>query len=305
MTDPLLDTKLLRMEDRDFAKFRELIYARTGISLRAGKQVMLASRLSRRLRHHRMASFSEYYALLTHPQTGADEMVDFINCVTTNKTSFFRESHHFDFLAETLVPELMKSGKTSQIRIWSAACSTGEEPYSIAIALLEVLRNAANPWEIKIVASDIDTAVLRTAQAGIYPAESLDTVKTSAHARYFLRGKAEAAHQVKVKPELASHVQFKRINLSDTSWPLEGFFDGIFFRNALIYFDQPTQDLFLRKMLRYLTPNGYLFLGHSEHVPWLSDAVEPLSRTVYRKRHSNSKTDPHPVHVRQAASCIG
>ena len=249
---------------------------------------MRASRLVRRLRHHQIVSFSDYYALLTHPQTPASEMVEFINCITTNKTAFFRESHHFDFLSDTLVPEMKKTGVNREIRIWSAACSTGEEPYSIAITLLEALRRTGSAWDGKILASDIDTAVLTTAQRGVYPAEVLDSIETSLHARYFLRGRGDATSQVKVKQELARHIQFKRINLNETMWPVEGFFDGIFFRNALIYFDQPTQNVFLRKMLRHLKPNGYLFLGHSEHVPWLSDMVEPLSHTIYRKRDTGS-----------------
>jgi chemotaxis protein methyltransferase CheR len=291
------------MDDRDFVKFQTLIQQRTGIHLRDGKHVMLASRLIRRLRHHGVASFSEYYGLLTHAESPASEMVDFINCVTTNKTSFFRESHHFDFLANTLLPEMKKAGTSREIRIWSAACSTGEEPYSIAIALLEALRRIGSTWDVNIVASDIDTAVLGKAQRGVYPIDALATIETAAHARYFLRGKGDASSQVKVKPELAGHIQFKRINLIETAWPIEGLFDGIFFRNALIYFDQPTQNLFLRKMLRHLRPGGYLFLGHSEHVPWLSDAVEPLSQTIYRMREPNGRTRPHTQSERQVPEC--
>jgi chemotaxis protein methyltransferase CheR len=283
------------MEDRDFTRFRALILERTGINLRNGKHVMLASRLGRRLRHHGIDSFSEYYELLTHPTAPASEMVDFINCVTTNKTSFFRESHHFDFLAQTVVPEMRKAGVAREVRVWSAACSTGEEPYSIAITLLEALRRLGSAWDVQVLASDIDTSVLNTAQRGIYPAEALETVEASAHSRYFLRGKGGAGGQVKVKPELASHIQFKRINLNDHAWPVEGLFDAIFFRNALIYFDQPTQNVFLRKMLRHLRPKGYLFLGHSEHVPWLNDAVEPLSQTTYRLRDTNSIPTQRPA----------
>jgi chemotaxis protein methyltransferase CheR len=277
------------MDDADFGRFRTLIQQQTGICLRDGKQVMLASRLGRRLRHHGLTSFSEYLALVERRTDGDKEMGEFINCITTNKTSFFRESHHFDFLAETLVPAIKQSaarGAAKSMRIWCAASSTGEEPYSIVISLLEAFGPIAAGWDIKVVASDIDTEVLRKAAAGIYSVESLDTMNESMKSRYFLRGKGDATGQVKVKAEVAAHIQFKRINLMEPVWPVEGLFDAIFFRNALIYFAPPTQSLFLRRMLRSLKPNGYLFLGHSEHVPWLHDAVKPLSKTIYQLRTS-------------------
>jgi chemotaxis protein methyltransferase CheR len=291
---------IVTMEDREFALFRTLVQKHTGIWLRDGKQIMLASRLSRRLRLHSLNSFAEYYDFLQSSHGGDDELREMINCVTTNKTSFFRENHHFEHLRSAIVPEHLKSAgeETQRIRIWSAACSTGEEPYSIAITLfdaLEVERSkrtlnrtrqplpmyAANR-AIEIVASDIDTTVLEKAKRGIYAAESLADVDEQTRKRHFMRGKDEMSGYVKVKPHIMSSVTFKRINLMDKNWPLEGLFDVIFFRNALIYFKQETQDLFLRKMARYLRPNGYLFLGSSEHIPWLSNLYRPLNRTMYQ-----------------------
>jgi chemotaxis protein methyltransferase CheR len=299
------------MGPRDFNMFRELVHQRTGIWLRDGKQVMLASRLSRRLRHHGMTSFADYYAFVQDSGNDSEEIHELINCVTTNKTSFFREKHHFDFLANTVMPQIQSATRfdtPKSIRVWSAACSIGAEPYSIAITLLESSqalsgsKHADNPhptptraglpglnlafggWRIEVVASDIDTAVLETARRGIYKLEELDSVDPLLHGRYFLLGKDDMQGRMKVKQEVARLIQFKRINLVDKQWPLEGLFDVIFFRNALIYFNRETQDVFLRKMARYLKPGGYLFLGHSEHIPWLGDIFTPLRQTMYQLR---------------------
>ena len=309
MPEAVAENSLFSMELREFKLFRSLVHERTGIWLRDGKQVMLASRLSRRLRHHGMSSFAEYYAYVQKVQDNSDEIRQLINCVTTNKTSFFRERHHFEFLANTIVPQIQSAashGATKTIRIWSAACSTGEEPYSIAITLLEALRAprsgmagvpqkyvskrtglpvstvASGSWKIEIAASDIDTAVLETATRSVYREDSLATVDSTLQSKYFLRGKDDMQGYVKVKPVVSRLVQFERINLMDARWPLDGRFDVIFFRNALIYFNQETQNVFLRKMARYLKPNGYLFLGNSEHIPWLRDIFAPLNQTMYR-----------------------
>jgi chemotaxis protein methyltransferase CheR len=248
-----------------------------------------------------MNDFAAYAAYVENVQDGGQELAEIINCVTTNKTSFFREMHHFDFLSQTLVPALLAGallGRKRSIRIWSAACSTGEEPYSIAISLLDALKTGhasvvpslgqpqspPGGWQIEVVASDIDTVVLATAAQGIYDQESLKDVPLAMQTRYFLRGKGDMSGQVRVKKVLAQLVKFERLNLMDDRWMIDGLFDVIFFRNALIYFNRETQETFLRKMLRYLKPRGYLILGHSEHVPWLNDSVEALSNTIHQLR---------------------
>jgi chemotaxis protein methyltransferase CheR len=298
---------------QEFKLFRSLVHDRTGIWLRDGKQLMLASRLSRRLRHHGMASFSEYYEYVQRGANSGDELRELINCVTTNKTSFFRERHHFDFLAKSVASRLASDtpGRAPEsIRVWSAACSTGEEPYSIAITLLEALQASPSTaavvpvqavstrigiptsvastgaWKIEVTASDIDTKVLETAVRAVYPNSSLEMIALSLRKKYFLLGKDDMDGNVKVKPEVTRLVQFKHINLMDPRWPLEDLFDVIFFRNALIYFNQDTQNIFLRKMARHLKPNGYLFLGNSEHIPWLADILTPLNQTMYQLRDS-------------------
>jgi chemotaxis protein methyltransferase CheR len=304
------DNSVAPMPLREFKQFRTLVHERTGIWLRDGKQVMLASRLARRLRHHGLNNFADYLALVQNAPGNGEELRELINCVTTNKTSFFRERHHFQFLANTIVPAIqsaVRRGSPRSIRIWSAASSTGEEAYSIAITLVEALRSggiANRPlpstppahalpaqsafsvpgWRIEIIASDIDTKVLAIAQRAVYSSDSLTTVAPQLTRRYFLRGKDDMLGQVKLKPEVTRLVHFKHINLMDSSWPLDGLFDVIFFRNALIYFNQNTQDLFLRKMIRLLKPRGYLFLGSAEHIPWLHGIFEPLNRTMYQLR---------------------
>ena len=311
MQAPSISKSFYSMELREFRLFRTLVHEHTGIWLHDGKQVMLAARLSRRLRHHGFANFADYYLYIQKARDSSEEILELINCVTTNKTSFFREMHHFEFLANTVVPQIQSAsgpGSPRNIRVWSAACSTGEEPYSIAITLLEALQASDNvtvpvlsqaattrigrpgmikphgSWKVEVVASDIDTRVLATAVRGIYPNDSLATVNTPLHRKYFLRGKDDMHGYMKVKPDLAGIIQFKRINLMDTQWPLDSLFDVIFFRNALIYFNQETQDVFLRRMARNLKPGGYLFLGNSEHIPWLSDILAPLNQTMYRLR---------------------
>jgi len=312
LQQPVIDNSVYSMGLREFKLFRSLVHERTGIWLRDGKQVMLASRLSRRLRHHGLTNFAEYYELVRKAPIDEEEIRQLINCVTTNKTSFFREPHHFQFLSQAVVPQVQSAaarGAAKSIKVWSAACSTGEEPYSIAITLLEALQMAqggrtvvrsqsapkratlpggAAPgaWKIEVVASDIDTAVLDTARRAVYRDESLTMVDSPLQSKYFLRGKDDMQGFVKVKPDVVRLVQFKNINLMDARWPLDGLFDVIFFRNALIYFTQETQDVFLRKMARYLRPNGYLFLGNSEHIPWLREIFTPLTQTMYQLRSS-------------------
>ena len=301
MTQPAFSASLVTMDLREFKAFRDLIHRKTGIWLRDGKQAMLAARLSKRLRHHGIDNFAAYAAYVDTVQDGGKELAEIINCVTTNKTAFFREIHHFNFLSQTLVPERVAGaqlGRARNLRVWSAACSTGEEPYSIAICLLDALKAAypsaapsvgapsspSGGWQLEVIASDIDTVVLATAAQGIYDQEALQDVPLALQSKYFLRGKGNMSGQVRVKKEVAQLVKFQRLNLMDATWTIEGPFDVIFFRNALIYFNRETQEIFLRKMLTYLKPRGFLILGHSEHVPWLNDAVEALNNTTHQLR---------------------
>ena len=284
-TDIRDKTSLPKMSQRLFLLFRDLVHKHTGIFLPEDKTMMLSSRLSRSVQALGVEDFDAYYQMLRNSPRDSPEIRDFINSVTTNRTSFFRDPLHFEFLANTVVPELKSAarrGSPSRIRIWSAAASTGEELYSIAMILLESLPSAH--WNIDLVGSDIDTEVLDTARRAIYPAEGVAHVETSLVNRYFLRGERARKGQVKLKSEVTSLTEFRRVNLMDADWPIDGIFDAIFFRNVLIYFHPDTQEIFLRRLLRHLAPGGYLFLGSAEYVPWLGDVLEQIHRSIYRLR---------------------
>jgi chemotaxis protein methyltransferase CheR len=260
----------------DFERVRKLIYQRAGISLHAGKQAMVYSRLSRRLRDVGYQSFGQYLQALERG-TGAaadQEWQEFVNCLTTNLTSFFREEHHFPVLSTELLAR-----KGQSLRIWCNAASTGEEPYSLAMTTVETLGPNAN---VKIVCSDIDTKVLATADAGVYAAESrgLTPERLRTH---FMRGTGANSGFVRVKPELKRLVEFRTFNLMDDRWSLGEPFDVVFCRNVMIYFDGPTQRRVLERMHRVIKPQGLLFAGHSENFTDSKDLFRLRGKTVYER----------------------
>ena len=257
---------------KDFERVRGLIYQRAGISLSDSKQEMVYSRLARRLRATGISSFSAY---LDNLERGNDteEWVAFTNALTTNLTSFFREEHHFPLLAE------FASSLKEPISVWCSASSTGEEPYSIAITLCEAYGRMNPP--VKIIATDIDTNVLKTASDGIYSMERLDKMAPDRIKKFFLRGKGSNDGQVRVRPELRHLVEFKQLNLLSDSWPVSGGFDVIFCRNVMIYFDKPTQKKILQRFAPLLKPHGLLFVGHSENFSYLTDIFQLRGKTVY------------------------
>ena len=258
----------------DFEKVKELIHRHAGIALSDSKQNMVYSRLARRLRMLKLKRFSDY--LDTIESGSGEEWQSFVNSLTTNLTSFFREKHHFPILAD-LLKGLADKG---DIRLWCNAASTGEEPYSIAITALEALGTRAA--RVQILATDIDTNVLATAQAGIYPEESVSRVDDGILRRYFLRGGEKHAGMVRMKAEVQSMVNFRQLNLLDPTWPLSQPFDAIFCRNVMIYFDRPTQRRVLQKFQPLLKPHGRLFVGHSESLGYARDLFHLEGRTVYR-----------------------
>lgn len=259
---------------RDFARVRALIYERAGISLHEGKQAMVYSRLSRRLRETGHTSFESYLQWL---EAGAgaqaqQEWQEFVNCLTTNLTSFFREEHHFHVLTDWL-----KARGSQPTRIWCCASSTGEEPYSLAITVAEVLGLHA---PVKILASDIDTNVLAAASRAVYDANSrgLDAQRLR---NYFLRGKGAHSGSIRVKPELARMVEFKPFNLMQTSWSMGEPFDVVFCRNVMIYFDAGTQRKVLERIHGVMKSKGLLFVGHSENFTESRDLFLLKGKTVY------------------------
>lgn len=268
--------------DRDFNRVRKLVSEHTGISLSDAKRDLVYSRLSRRLRKLGIAEFDTYIKLL---ETSEDdnELIEFTNAITTNLTSFFREDHHFQHLSKTLLPELIREKKQSggRLRIWSAGCSTGEEPYSLAMVLREAIGRRSD-LDVRILATDLDSNVLATAQAGVYPEERLKGISPARRQRWFLRGKGDKAGMARAHPELQELISFRQLNLL-RDWPFKGPFDFIFCRNVVIYFDKPTQKVLFDRYAQVLRSDGHLFLGHSETMFKVCDRFELLGQTIYRR----------------------
>ncbi len=267
--------------DQDFQQIRRIINRMAGIALADGKRELVYSRLSRRLRQLGLRRFDEYCALL---ESGSDpaELSEFVNALTTNLTAFFREVHHFDFLADDLLPALMQERGLSnrRLRIWSAGCSTGEEPYSIAMVVRETLPAAG--WDVKILATDLDSNVLATAQRGVYDWERVKDLSETRRRRWFLKGCGAQEGQVRVAPALCDLITFRRLNLMD-DWPMRGFFDVVFCRNVVIYFDKPTQQKLFGRFADRMIEQGHLFIGHSESLFKVTDRFSPLGKTIYQR----------------------
>ncbi|HEX8788063.1 MAG TPA: CheR family methyltransferase [Telluria sp.] len=264
----------------DFERVRALIYRQAGISLADSKQEMVYSRLARRLRATGLASFATY---LDDLEAGRlpDEWESFTNALTTNLTSFFREAHHFPLLAEHALKARGRQG--GQLTVWCSASSTGEEPYSIAMTLCEAFNTLTPP--VSIVATDIDTNVLATASAGVYPIERVDKLEPERLRRFFLKGKGAQEGLVRVRPELRQLISFRQLNLLADGWDLKGQFDAIFCRNVMIYFDKATQRKILARFVPLMKPDALLFAGHSENFLYVSDALRLRGKTVYELSH--------------------
>ena len=275
MSSPAVDPSL-RFSQADFEQVRSLIYQRAGISLNAGKHAMVYSRLSRRLRETGQSTFTGYLQWLQASKgaAGEAEWQEFVNCLTTNLTSFFREDHHFQALADDLRE---RAGR--HLRIWCSAASTGEEPYSIAMTVAETLGAQA---QVSILASDIDTKVLATAQRGVYEADSRG-LSAERLLRHFMRGKGGNSGFIRIQPELARRVEFRPFNLMSHSWSLGEPFDLIFCRNVMIYFDAATQRQVLQQMHSVLRPGGLLYVGHSENFTESRALFRLRGKTVYQR----------------------
>ena len=266
------------LTDKEFAQFQSLIYQQVGISLDAPKITLLVSRLGKRLRELELTSYQAYYDCISG-EGGEEELTQLLDLISTNKTDFFREPIHFDFLREQVIPEVQD---TRKLRVWSSASSSGEEPYTIAMTLCDAIP-ARNQWDIKILASDISTRVLSKAASGIYEEERVGQLPQDLVRRHFLRGKGAQAGKLKIRPNLDQMITFRRINLMDPSFPIRTPLDVIFCRNVMIYFDRLTQTTLIEKVYRYLRPGGYLFIGHSESLQWIDHQFTYLRPTIYQK----------------------
>ncbi|AMO93915.1 chemotaxis protein methyltransferase [Collimonas fungivorans] len=260
------------LTDGDFSRVRALIHQRAGIALGEQKREMVYSRLSRRLRELGMNDFTSYLALLEAEKDSA-EWQAFTNALTTNLTAFFREAHHFPLLAEHA------KKCAAPVTVWCSAASTGEEPYSIAMTLIEALGSRAAT--ASVIATDIDTQVLEKAAAGVYTMEQVSKLPLERLKRFFLKGSGARAGQVRIRPEVAAMVKFGQVNLLDTQWGLKEPFDAIFCRNVMIYFDKPTQNKILQRFAPLMKAQGLLFAGHSENFSYASQPFRLRGQTVY------------------------
>ncbi len=287
MPDSRLLSRLTGREDRefnftegDFKRICHMVQEYSGIHLTDIKRELVYSRVSRRLRILGLNDFNAYCQRIE--QGDEVEKEAFINAITTNTTSFFREMHHFEYLTNTLLPSLTKQQARPRLRIWSAGCSAGQEPYCLAITLKEVLSGEACQ-DVKILATDLDSNVLETAREGIYPLEQVERLARHQLKRWFLCGKGEQANKVRLASELREMITFRQLNLMH-AWPMQGPFDMIFCRNVVIYFDKPTKRRLFDRYADMLTPGGHLFIGHSETLHEISDRFELIGNTTYRKR---------------------
>jgi chemotaxis protein methyltransferase CheR len=260
----------------EFEQFRRLAYEEFGLDLRDGKESLVSSRLGKKMRELNLRSYQEYYRHVVEDRTG-EALTALIDALTTNHTSFFREPAHFDFLRQTILPRLRDRDR---IAIWSAACSSGEEPYSIAFCLAEELGEAALA-RIHILATDISTRVLASAQKGAYPAERFDGLPAQQLRRHLLRGEQRYKDWYRVKPALRAVVEFRRLNLME-SFSHVGRFPVIFCRNVMIYFDKPTQQDLANRLAACLEPGGYLLIGHAESLNAVDHPLQYVHPAVYR-----------------------
>jgi chemotaxis protein methyltransferase CheR len=283
--DPSSTSLTLRLRefefgDEDFQALRRLVREVTGISLSEQKRELVYGRLARRLRALNLRSFREYRELLS--QDDGRELVQFCNAITTNLTAFFREPHHFDHLKnDVLKPLLRKPPASRRLRIWSAGCSTGEEPYSIAISVLEAVPDIER-WDIRILATDLDSDVLEKARRGVYTADRLQSLSTERRERFFLPYADAKEPSFQVRPEVARFLTVKQLNLMHP-FPMKGPLDAIFCRNVVIYFDKDTQRDLIARMSRLQRPGHLLFLGHSETLFKVSTDYNLIGRTIYRR----------------------
>lgn len=257
----------------DFDRVRKIIYKKAGINLSDSKKQLVYSRLARRLRALRLPNFTTYLAYL---ESTDEEQQEFVNALTTNLTAFFREEHHFEILHKFAKQFIHRR----PLRVWCAASSTGEEPYSIAIALSEAFGRYDPP--VEIIASDIDSNVLAEASLGVYLENRIDNLSLDRKKQFFQKGKGNNAGKVRVVSALRNMVEYKQINLLDDRWPLTGLFDVIFCRNVMIYFDKTTQHKLLERMLKMLQPDGLYIAGHSESFSQASHLVKLVGKTTYQ-----------------------
>jgi chemotaxis protein methyltransferase CheR len=277
------DKTKAKMTNEEFSRLSEFIYNGYGIKLSPIKKVMLQGRLQKRLRENNFISFKEYIDFVFSEEGLEKEVIHMIDAVSTNKTDFFREAAHFDFLKETLLPEFSRNGQ-DHLKIWSSAASSGEELYTIAIVINEFLEEKKH-FDYSILGTDISLQILQKASLAIYSKERIEKIPQSLINKYFLKSKNTTHPTVRVIGELRNKTSYQRLNLMDESYAVPADFDIIFCRNVLIYFDRPTQERVIQKLCMKLKKDGYLFLGHSESLTGLNLPLKQIRPTIFKKVH--------------------
>jgi chemotaxis protein methyltransferase CheR len=277
MSAQLLHNPTAELSQADFERVRSMIHRHAGIALNPSKKTMVYSRLQRRLRVLGQSDFAGYLDALERSGSEQPEWQEFVNALTTNLTSFFREAHHFPVLAD----HLRQRAAQAPLQLWCCAASTGEEPYTLAMTALDAFDGQAAP-PVSILATDIDTAVLERARQGVYPIDAVAKLDPGVLRRHFLRGSGASQGLVRVRAELGAMITFRQLNLLEPRWPVDTRFDAIFCRNVMIYFDKPTQLRVLQRLAPRLKPGGLLFAGHSENFTHARELFELQGKTVYR-----------------------
>jgi chemotaxis protein methyltransferase CheR len=273
------------LTDAEFTELAEMVYKHCGIDLHEGKRDLVRARLAKLTRVGGYRSAREYLDSVTADTTG-EKFTGLIDALSTNLTSFFRENNHFEYLKRTLLPRLMaekKSCGAQRLRVWSAGCSSGEEPYTLAMVLLEATNGgSANGWDVKLLATDISTRVLARAKRGVYDGDRLDSISPELRSKYVLPVQGSSDAEGQMSPLLQSIISFRHLNLMQP-WPFKGPFDFIFCRNVMIYFDKPTQEALIARYHQVLAPGGTLFTGHSESLTGVRHAFKYVAPTIYAK----------------------
>lgn len=273
---------LPELKDREFRLLSDFIQTNYGIKMPDTKRIVLQGRLQKRLKALAMTDFKTYVEYVFSPR-GRDEIIHMIDVVSTNKTDFFRESSHFDYLTNTILPQLVDANKYRNVKVWSAGCSSGEEPYTLAMVLNE-FREKNSGFDFSILATDISTAMLQFGADAIYREDRILPIPMDLRKKYFLRSKDQTMHQVRVVKPLRDKVKFRRINFMDTVYNADSDFDIIFCRNALIYFEHDVQECIINKLCQHLKPGGYFILGHSETITCMNVPLDNISATISRKK---------------------
>ncbi|MBF0380464.1 MAG: protein-glutamate O-methyltransferase CheR [Magnetococcales bacterium] len=277
------------LSNKDFKRLASFIQEQVGIQMPDSKRSLLTARLQKRLRILKMTSFSDYVDWILNPKHSGEEMINFLDLVTTNKTDFFREPAHFDYMTSTALPTLMEkkgAGSKRPLQIWSAPCSSGEEPYTLAIVAMEFAKSKMiTNYQVKILGSDLSTRALKKGFNAVYEKSKVDGVPLNIKKEYMLKSKNRENPSVRMGPKLRSMVQFHHLNFMDADYNIHNYYDIIFCRNCLIYFDRKTSANIVNKLCRNLLPGGYFFIGHAETLNGIEVPVKQVAPTIYQKPH--------------------